>query len=129
MMNTNQTYSNTPWKDIPIDGMLDFTEAHTAVVHRFDRIMQYKNTVATNETLMEVRGTMIECEQCITNAIRAIESSAEASASSQRRLQRAANILSCMILFATIVYAYVAVQVLEIEKARFHREQHVTQAP
>jgi len=103
--------------EIGIDEILDYEEPVTAVMSRYDRIMQHRTNEAMNglsnrldlvvEKLVGVTETVHRVGQLINSKADEIKTSQEAASRAQGRQQTVLILLTLAIALATIAYTWV----------------------
>ena len=107
------------WKDITDDEVLNFEGSQTAIIARYDRIMDQK----TIHALMEVRMGLFDVKKSLhvvtdkfeTRLIEAERIQKEA-ANSQSKLQRVTIALTVVIALSTVVYTWITWQSVQAQR-------------
>ena len=102
----------TDWRDISEDEILNFDEAHTGKMAKYERIMRNK----TNTVLMEVRTGLHDAKEATIQSSEKIESALREAERSSGKFQKATIALTIVIAFATIFYTAVTWQAVQVDK-------------
>ena len=101
------------WKEISADDMLNFDDAHTGTMARFDRIMQQKSI----DTIDGLREKIVGLMETIYRASQALQEKADnlgkqidQSSRSQVRQQNVLITLSIVVALSTVAYTWITWQ-------------------
>ena len=101
------------WKEISADEMLNFDDAHTGTMARFDRIMQQKSI----DTIDGLREKIVGLMETIYRASQALQEKADnlgkqidQSSRSQVRQQNVLIALSIVVALSTVAYTWITWQ-------------------
>ena len=109
----------TGWRDIEIDEILNYAEANTGQMNRYDRIMRQYEVDALNN----VRGGLFDLKRSVHIASDKLVAQLEKSEAAlmeankkQGRLQTVTVILTVVIALATISYTVVTWQSVQVQR-------------
>lgn len=108
----------TSWKDIELDQILDFEEAHTGKMARFDRIVRKYEINALGQVwagLHDLKKTLAESATNLASKIEALEKAQRDAAKAESRLQKVAVSLTVVIAIATVIYTVVTWRSVEAQ--------------
>lgn len=120
------------WKDISDDEVLNFDGSQTAIIARYERIMDQK----TINALMEVRMGLFDVKKSmhvVTDKLEARLIEAEKiqreAATSQSKLQRVTIALTVVIALSTVVYTWITWQSVQAQREanQIQREARATE--
>lgn len=107
------------WKDITDDEVLNFDGSQTAIIARYERIMDKK----TIDALMEVRMGLFDVKKSmhiVTDILEArlieAEKIQKEAATSQYKLQRVTIALTVVIALSTVVYTWITWQSVQAQR-------------
>ena len=109
----------TEWREIDVDEILNYSEAHTGQMSRYDRIMRQYEVDALNN----VRGGLFDLKRSVHIASDKLVAQLEKSEAAlmeankkQGRLQTVTVILTVVIALATISYTVVTWQSVQVQR-------------
>lgn len=107
------------WKDITDDEVLNFDGSQTAIIARYERIMDQK----TINALMEVRMGLFDVKKSmhvVTDKLEArlieAEKIQKEAAASQNKIQRVTIALTVVIALSTVVYTWITWQSVQVQR-------------
>ena len=107
------------WKQIDIDEILNYDEAHTGHMAQYERIMRHREIEALNNVhagLFDVKKTIHETSDRLEKRLEVIEKVQAGAAKTQGKLQSITIVLTVVIALATVTYTWVTWQAVQAQR-------------
>ncbi len=120
------------WKQIDIDEILNYHEAHTGHMAQYERIMRHKEIEALNNVhagLFDVKKTIHQTSDRLEQRLEVLERVQAGAAKTQGMLQKITIVLTVVIALAPIAYTLVTWQAVQAQReANEIQEQVLSQS-
>ncbi len=107
------------WKQIDIDEILNFDEAHTGRMAQYERIMRHREIEALHSVragLFDVKKTIHQTSDRLEKRLEVLEGLQANAAKTQGMLQRITIALTVVIALATVTYTWVTWQAVQAQR-------------
>ncbi len=107
------------WKEIDLDEILNFDDAHTGQMARYERIMRQREIEALSNVhagLLDLKKVIHASSDKLEKRMEVLEEKLEASAQTQSKLQKITLWLTLVIMLATVMYTWITWQTVTVQR-------------